>query len=144
MDGDLFGKKSNPPSESSANIDDVMSIIRDIMRRLRQLEERHANMRKTLLVNEQNMLKSNKKNSTDVKTIEADLTEMKKMMRSMGEEVKHIIREMGDSVKREDVRVLEKYISFWQPLHFVTHNELEKEVKKIVKREVAEAKALKE
>ena len=40
--------------------------------------------------------------------------------------------ELSDTAKRQDVIVLEKYINLWEPLNFVTRNEVEKLINSIV------------
>ena len=34
--------------------------------------------------------------------------------------------------KKNDVKVIQKYMKFWEPLKFVTHNEIETLVKEII------------
>lgn len=150
----LFGKSTDSAKpnkkDKQASVDDVLNITRDVMRRLRQIEERYNSLRKTIQVNEQNMLKQSKKSNTELKAMDSDILEIKKHVRNMGEEIKLIIREMANSVKQEDVKVIEKYMEFWQPLNFVTHNELQKEIRKNIRKEMEDyfreekAKALKD
>lgn len=133
----LFQKKEEPKKDSTqAAQEENPNILKDVMRRLRQLEERYSNLRKSLHVTEQNMLAQGKKNNSDKKALEKDIAELKKHVRNMGEELKIVTKELGNNVKKEDVKMLEKYISFWEPLKFVTHNELQKEVKEAVQREL--------
>ena len=64
----------------------------------------------------------------DVKEIKTDIFQLK-------ETVRHLVAEIEMLARKEDMRVLEKYISFWNPLKFVT----EKEVQRIIEREVKES-----
>ncbi|MFW5991192.1 MAG: hypothetical protein ACOCQX_03100 [Candidatus Nanoarchaeia archaeon] len=132
-----FQKKEEPKKDSTQAVqEENPNMLKDVMRRLRQLEERYSNLRKSLHVTEQNMLAQGKKNNSDKKALEEDIAELKKHVRNMGEELKIVTKELGNNVKKEDVKMLEKYISFWEPLKFVTHNELQKEVKEAVQREL--------
>jgi len=106
--------------------DDVGTLARDLTRRVRVLEERFSNIRKNIQVNEQNMLKWNRKIMTEVKTVNMDITDLKKDIRSMKENMMMIIKELRDTVKKQEVKVLEKYIQLWEPLNYVTHNELQR------------------
>ena len=45
-----------------------------------------------------------------------------------------IVRELEETAKREEVKVLEKYINYWNPIKFVTQNEVEAIVSEILKR----------
>lgn len=130
-------QQNNPEQELS-------SLVKDLTRRLRQIEERYSNIRKSMQVTEQNMISQSKKNTTDKKALQADIAELKKHIKNMGEEMKIVAKELGTSAKKEDVKLLEKYISFWDPLSFVTRRELQKEVKRLVKKEIEEYKNKKE
>ncbi|MGM5482824.1 MAG: hypothetical protein ACQESF_05155 [Nanobdellota archaeon] len=132
----LFQKQNQKPGQNKEAQQDSSNMLKDVMRRIRQLEERYSNLRKSLHVTEQNMLNQSKKNNSDKKNLEDDISELKKHVKNMGEELKIITKELSTSVKKEDVKMLEKYISFWDPLSFVTHNELKNEVKNEVKKEL--------
>lgn len=127
-------------NNKSTTEEDTANMLKDVMRRLRQLEERYNNMRKSMQVTEQNMLKQSKKNTEDKQNLQTDITELKKHVRNMGEELKIATKELSDSAKKNDVKVLEKYISFWEPLTYVTRKELQKEVHNIVKKELEKEK----
>ena len=45
-----------------------------------------------------------------------------------------IVKELQITAKRSEVKVLEKYINFWNPANFVTQNEVESLVKNILKK----------
>ncbi|MFP4403117.1 MAG: hypothetical protein ACLFPJ_02090 [Candidatus Woesearchaeota archaeon] len=117
------------------NTDETLNMVKDSMRRLRLLEEKYNNLRKTIVVNEQNMLSQNKKINHDVKSFENDILELKKHIRSMSEEIKLIIKEVQNTVKKNEVKVLEKYISFWDPLSYVTKSEVNSLIKKHIEYE---------
>lgn len=138
MDNLFQNKNQKNPKGANDSAQDDSIMLKDVMRRLRQLEERYTNLRKSLHVTEQNMLKQSKKNTSDKKTLEEDIGELKKHVRNMGEELKIVTKELGDNVKKEDVKVLEKYISFWDPLKFVTHDELKNEIKEEVKKQLSQ------
>ncbi|MFA6888425.1 MAG: hypothetical protein WC254_02930 [Candidatus Woesearchaeota archaeon] len=100
--------------------------MRSMSRRLRVLEERYANQRKSLQVLEHNMLSENKKIQALMHTFQTDLNDMKKQLYEMKQKFDIIGGELAGAAKREDVIILEKYINFWEPVNFVTRNEVEK------------------
>jgi hypothetical protein len=93
--------------------------------RLRVLEERYTNVQVELRVTEENMIKRNKKLTTDIKTLTMDITELRKEINEIKDKVLLIIKEMRNSAKREEIKVLQKYIEMWEPMNFVTHKEVE-------------------
>ncbi|MBN2457664.1 hypothetical protein JXB31_00865 [Candidatus Woesearchaeota archaeon] len=128
-------KKDNEKAAGMLN-DEIVAAIRETSRRLRVLEERYSGVRKNIQLNEQNMLSESKKNATEIKTINVDMVEIKKSIRSIGEELKQIIKELKLTVKKEEFKVMERYLNLWQPMDYVSHTEMENRIKDIVKQEL--------
>lgn len=84
---------------------------------------------------EHNMLEKNKLFSTDIRALTSDINEIRKEIDEIKEKIIDIVAELEETAKREEVKVLEKYINFWNPVKFVTQNEVEAIVKEILKQE---------
>lgn len=110
----------------------VADNLNDVLRRLRIVEERQINLRRNTQVTDQNMLEHNKKLSADIKMIDSELTEIKQNVFDLKNKLTMVIRELQSSAKKEDVQVIKKYLNLWQPMNFVTHDEIEKIVKEIL------------
>ena len=113
----------------------VQEDISNVSRRLRTLEEGFTNLRRALQVTDQNMLGKNKVFATEIRTIASDISDMKSNINDIKEKILEIVNDVGEAAKKEEVKVLEKYINFWNPVKFVTQNEVEAMVKDILKRE---------
>ncbi len=105
--------------------------VSNISRRLRILEERYTNFRNRIQVTDQNMLLHSKKQTTNIKTINSDINDLKKEINDIHEKIDLIIKELNNSAKKEDVEVLQKYINLWDPMNFVTRKEIEKLIKEL-------------
>ncbi len=127
----FFHKAAQPQPDLKAFSED----IGNISRRLRMLEEGFTNLRRTLQVTEHNMLEKNKLFSTDIRTLTSDISEMRKEIDEIKDKIIDIVGELEETAKREEVKVLEKYINFWNPVKFVTQNEVEEIVREILKQE---------
>ncbi len=108
--------------------------IGNLTRRLRVLEEGFTNIRRSLQVTEQNMLGKNKVFATEIRTLTSDINDVKKEINEVKEKIVEIVRELEETAKREEVKVLEKYINYWNPIKFVTQNEVEAIVSEILKK----------
>ncbi len=108
--------------------------INDVSRRLRILEERYTNIRRKGQVVEQNMLSENKKVNTEIKTVNSDISDLKRGIAELKSKMMLIVKELQLCAKKEDVQVLEKYINLWEPINFVTSNEVEKIVKSMIEK----------
>jgi hypothetical protein len=122
----IFGNEQ--PQQDPTQVEDVSLLVKDLMRRVRVLEERYSSIRKNIQVNEQNVLATNKKMKTEVETVNLDLSDLKQSIREMNENIVLIVKELRETVKKEEVKVLEKYIELWEPLNFVSHDEMERYV----------------
>jgi hypothetical protein len=131
--GIFRGKPQQQPDLRSFTED-----IGNLSRRLRLLEENFTNQRKALQVTEQNMLGKNKVFATEIRTINSDISDIKQELAELREKMLEMVRELNEAAKREEVKVLEKYINFWDPVKFVTQNEVEGLVKEIMKRNTAD------
>ncbi len=111
---------------------DVTDQLRELSRRLRILEERYASQRKNIQVLEHNVLAENKKMQAQLRTVQSDNDDLKKQLYEMKQKFDLIGSELSDTAKRQDVIVLEKYINLWEPLNFVTRNEVEKLINSLI------------
>ena len=109
--------------------------ISNLSRRLKILEESFTNLRRALQVTEQNMLDKNKLFTTEIRTITSDISDIKKESAEIKEKILDIVKELQTSAKREEVKVLEKYINLWNPVKFVTQNEVEQIIKELMEKE---------
>ncbi|MBI4449017.1 hypothetical protein HY641_03260 [Candidatus Woesearchaeota archaeon] len=137
--GGIFGKKPKeveigPP----AGIADLIGEVNTSSRRLRVLEDRYGNIRDKMQFLEQNQLSQGKSLTTEVRATQAELLEVKRSLRDIDGKITQLAQEVAASSKKEEVLVLKRYIELWQPLNFVTRNQVEKIVKEVVEERLAE------
>lgn len=106
--------------------------VNKVSRRLRVLEERYSNLQRKDLVSDQNMLRSHKKIHTELRSVNMEISDLKKDLKEIKETVGLIVRELRNCARREEVRVLEKYLNLWQPVKFVSQNQVVKIVKQMI------------
>ncbi len=133
--GGLFGgKPAKEPEGPSVGF--LIQEITNISTRLRVLEERGTNMKKKQQIVEQNMLSHGKKYSGEINLLKDEIDEIKRTMTEIENRIIMIIKELQMSAKREEVDSLKKYVELWEPVKFVTQNQVEKIVKEIVEEEM--------
>tara|TARA_Y100000310_G_scaffold333190_1_gene410228 strand:+ start:287 stop:742 length:456 start_codon:yes stop_codon:yes gene_type:complete len=126
----LFHKSAPAQPDFSVVTED----IGNLGRRLRILEESVTNIRRALHLTEQNMLGKNKVFATEIRTLTSDTADIKSGIAEIKEKIFELIKELKETAKRDEVKVLEKYINFWNPVKFVTQNEVEAIVKELIKK----------
>lgn len=128
----LFGKPK-PEAGPSKEVQDLTDKINSLAARLRISEERYVELRKKLTLIEQNVLVHSRKTSTDVKTINSEITELKHMINDIEDKIILVVKELKLTAKKEDVGVMKRYVELWDPTKFVTRETVEKIVKEIIK-----------
>ena len=130
--GGLF--KGAAPKEQPAGpgVREIAEGVTDMGRRLRTLEERYTNLQSKAQLTEQNMLSRNKHLSTEIKTLNSEISDIKKEINEIKEMMLSMINELKATAKKEEVRILEKYINLWEPVNFVTRNEVKDIIKEIL------------
>ncbi len=119
----MFSQKAEPGQKL---LSDISNQINNISRSLKTLEDRYATLRKATQITEQNMLANNKKIFDSIKIINSDIIEIKREMADLKEKLVMFAKELKLNATKEEVGVLRKYIEFWEPLNFVTRNEVNK------------------
>ena len=115
-------------SESS----DINYILNELNSRIRILEGKYNLYGERLLVVNKNMIEEYKKLLRQMKVIDEELAELKKDLDFIKENVKDMSRQMQFFAKKENVKMLEKYINMWNPMNFVTEEELNKAVEEAI------------
>ena len=101
-------------------------------RRVKILEERFTNMRNRTQVVEQNMLAKHRNFFTEIKTLSLEMIEIKKEINEIKDRVVMLAKEMEVFARREEVEILRKYIDLWNPVKFVSKNEIETIVREVI------------
>lgn len=109
---------------------DLTYVLSDLNTRTRTLEGRYNILGERLLVVNQNMIEEYKKMITELKTQEQDITELKREIENLKDILRQMLKEIDSFAKKENLKVLEKYINLWSPLKFVTENEVNSLIEK--------------
>lgn len=118
----IFSKDEAAPNIMA----DVSAQVNNVSRSLKTLEDKYSTLRKKEQVTEQNMISNDKKIISDVKLINSEIMDLKTELNDMKEKLILLVQELKLSATKEEVRILEKYIGYWEPLSFVTRPELDK------------------
>ncbi len=122
--GGIFGQKKKPGEEvKKTGFGDVSNEVNNLSRRLRILEERYLNLRKKSQLTEQNMITLNKKVHSEIRDSFAEITEIRHQIKKLAEQMQMMNSELSECAKRNDLNVIEKYVSYWEPMSFVTSQE---------------------
>ncbi|MFH1212154.1 MAG: hypothetical protein V1659_04490 [Candidatus Woesearchaeota archaeon] len=119
-----------PVKKSSKEAEPYESLIKsasNIDLRLKILEDRYSSLRKKTQVSDQNMIETEHDVWNEIKTINDDLIELKKRINSIVHQISQMNEELKNTASKYDLKIIEKYLDMWQPMNFVTREELERE-----------------
>ena len=119
----LFASKAAAPAPDISGLIDQVNAV---SARVRIGEERYGDLRKKMLVVEQNMLTNHKKAMTEIKALQSDLLELKRTLQTVEDRIITIIKEIRLTARKEDIDVLRRYMDLWDPVKFITHQQVEK------------------
>ncbi|RLE47054.1 hypothetical protein DRJ22_00225 [Candidatus Woesearchaeota archaeon] len=94
--------------------------------RVRLVEQRISDLNKKVLFVEQNMISNNKTVMNHVRSLQDDLSKVKGLIQDINDRILAIIKELKLKVGKEDFGVIKRYIELWNPVNFVTHEQVEK------------------
>jgi hypothetical protein len=113
--------------EASPNVvSDVAAQVNNVSRSLKTLEDKYGILRNKAQVTEQNMISNDKKLISDVKLVNSEIMDLKTDINDIKEKLNILVKELKLTSTKEEVKVIQKYLSYWEPLNFVTRQELDK------------------
>ncbi len=140
---DLFGRplpgaeaqpsgKRAPQQSVTASAPGMMDQMGSLNRRLKMLEERSQNISKRMQLTDHNMIEGTKKLHAEIRAHTGEIQEIRETLREIKEKIALIIREFKNVPRKEDMKVLEKYVTLWNPMEFVTRKQAEKIIKQMM------------
>lgn len=107
-----------------SNTQDIYSPLNELNTRIRILEGKYTVTRERMLLINQNMIDHYKILTTEIKSINEELREIKESLELIKETTRNIVKEMSFFARKDQMKVLEKYINMWNPLNFVTEQQV--------------------
>ncbi len=132
----FFGQKQAPMPDMSGITDQLNTMGA----RVKIGEERYSELRKKLLVVEQNMLSNHKKAMLEVKSLQSDVTEIRRTIQAIEDKMITIIKELRLTARKEEIDVMRKYIDLWDPVKFVSRDQVDKIIDEKFGRHVEDTK----
>lgn len=111
----LFSPKPAPPPPAASP-----DRLNEVFARLRVDEQRSAELRKKLLFIEQNVLSNHRSASSQIKSLQNEITEVKRKVQDVEDNIMKIIKELKLTARKEDIDVVRRYVELWDPVKFVT------------------------
>jgi uncharacterized protein (DUF2344 family) len=115
---------SSSKNQTETTIINLGNRLTDVSSRLKILEERYNTLRKTIQLTEKNSIDNEKKNFSEFQIISENVLIIKKTLQEFSEKITILESEINTFVSLHDFKVVERYLGFWQPMDFVTRDEV--------------------
>lgn len=102
----------------------------DIVSRLRFLERKQESLREKVLLINNNLVEMYKDTLEDIKYLQKSVQDIKDDIALVKDTVKDIVEEIDNFASKDQIKSVEKYVKIWDPLNFVTRQEVEDLLKK--------------
>ncbi|MCK4669591.1 MAG: hypothetical protein KAT43_00185 [Nanoarchaeota archaeon] len=110
------------------------TLLGDIGRRLRVLEDRYNSLRKQFQFTDQIMLKNKKEINTEIKAMDLTLSEINKEIIELKDKAARMSSELKGCARLSELKIIEKYIDLWKPVNFLTRDQAIKMIKEYAKK----------
>lgn len=104
------------------------------IRRVRILEEKFNNLQKKISLMDKVSLDNHKENKNTITNINSEIYSIQRGIGKIKDNIHIIVSDLKETAKLNDVEELEKYVDMWQPCNFVTSNDVNAIVKRIVEK----------
>ena len=108
------------------------------------LEDRNANLTRREQLTDQNLIEGTKKIHAEMRSHTDELQELRQKLHEIEEKIGLIIREFQNVPRKEDMKVLEKYVTLWNPMDFITRTQVERIVAELMEKRSGKQRSSKE
>jgi predicted nucleic acid-binding Zn-ribbon protein len=112
----------------------VEEFFTQLLQRINDLEERTKNSREKIDLISSSLHQRNKKISEEIYSIKERLERLNEEIEKIKQKIDYILAEMPSLVRKEDLMIVEKFIKMWEPLKFVTKEDVERMIEKKIKK----------
>jgi len=100
--------------------------VASISRRVKIVEEQIDTLSSRLQLEERDTIEKHKSSIRRISKIEEEMRVIKNKLNEMNELILRIANRLKEFASKEDVEILQKYTKWWQPLNYVTREEVKK------------------
>jgi len=121
----LFGKKekkTDPIIEKAKEVQQTKDA--DMLRDIKILEEKIIGLDKKIEFVENNLIEDHQGSKDDIADLHKAVTELQSLTDVLKKHVTEIIGDMKNFARHEQVDTMKKYLDLWEPLNFVSRDEL--------------------
>ena len=109
-----------------ADFNEISNLLSDFNTKIVDIEGRYELLKERMLVSNESFIKTRDNLNKDIRIIKDDIREIKNEIDKIKEMVQHVIGETAGFARKEELRILERYMKLWEPLKFVKAEEVKR------------------
>lgn len=116
---------------------DAARILSSFGTKIKSLEERQESLREKTLLLGQSFLKQEETLREEISMLKDEIKELRSDLERVKERTESIIQEIGNFARKEELKLVEKYMKIWEPLKFVKESEVKKMIAEALEKDHA-------
>ena len=113
---------------------EALDVLTDINTKLQDLDEKNSMLKERMLLLGQSFLKQEDSLTKEVSSLKEEIADLKDEIARMKEAINHIVHESEDFARKDELRVLDRYMKIWEPLKFVKEDDVKKMIQEALKK----------
>jgi len=109
-----------------ADFNEISGMLSEFNTKIVDLEGRYELLKERMLVSNESFIKTRDNLSKDIRVIKDDIREIRSDIDRIKEMVQHVIGDTAGFARKEELRILERYMKLWEPLKFVKAEEVKR------------------
>lgn len=111
---------------SNSDLDAISAMFSEFSTKIADIEGKYEMLRERMLLSNESFLKTRDNVNKEVRILKDEIREIKDEIEKIKETIQHLLTETDNYARKEELRILERYIKIWEPLKFVKVDEVQK------------------
>ncbi len=121
-----------------ADVNAISALLSEFANRVKSMEEKFNLLRERVLILTQNFVKRERKLEKEISLLQDENKDLRLDLKRIGEKIEGLISQQEDFARKEELAVVEKYFKLFDPIKFVTDEELQESVERILRKKKKE------
>ncbi len=121
-----------------ADVNAISALLSDFASRVKALEEKINLLKERVLILTQNFVKRERELEKEMSLLQDENKDLKLELQRLNSRIESLVSQHEDFARKEELVVVEKYSKLFEPLKFVTSEELEESVERILRKKKRE------
>ncbi len=115
------------------NVNAVAALISEVNTKINDIEGRHELLKERVIVSNEGFIKSRDSLIKEINLLKEEIRQIKTKIDNLQESLQYLLAESSTFARKEELRILEKYMKLWEPLKFARMEDVKEMINDAVK-----------